>query len=365
MDCTSPLWRMKCGQRCYTVNIAHAKGHLWLGNKTPRTRWYRVDLPVLLLASSVAWLRSGFLRAEWEGVCLCACERRYPRVCLSVWMLIPWPCKCDGCQVFLTCSVRAERSCCISVCVLLRQKGCWSVYVSCLYVFVLNKHHLWKAHRVCFALGLCHGKAALLLPCVHVFTFVGLCARFGRRKPRRAASTERPMCCPSGGCVELQADAEDCPGRCVFQLTRAEGRDVPAPHAETDAVKTMRAGLAKHSQHHPSKPKHRSQHVDQSTQSSGGRRQKLCFWGLKWDLWEIRSVNRCYFCWRTATMAVFKVKYEQHRGTDENVTELSWRCHLRKNTFPLQVYLTLVCLRLTPTGTLRLCSGCEGPWQKG
>lgn len=58
-----------------------SRAPLWLGNKTLRTRWYQVDLPVLLLASSVAWLRNGFLRAERGGVCVwgrprvCLCER--------------------------------------------------------------------------------------------------------------------------------------------------------------------------------------------------------------------------------------------------------------------------------------------------
>lgn len=196
MDCTSPLWLMKCGQRelLYSKHRS-CKGHLWLGNKTPRTRWYRVDLPVLLLASSVAWLWSGFLRAEWEGVCLCACERHY--LSLSVWMPISWPCECDRCQVFLTCSVRAERNCCISPCVCVC-KVCmraltagWFFKCLCLlpYVIVLNKHHLWKAHHVCFALGLCHGKAALVLPYVYVCWIT--CKVWKGRKPWHAASSER------------------------------------------------------------------------------------------------------------------------------------------------------------------------------
>lgn len=215
VDYTSPLWLMKCGhrERLYSKHRS-CKGHLWLGNKTPRTRWYRVDLPVILLASSVAWLRSGFLRAGWEGVCLGACERHY--LCLSVWMPISWPCECDRCQVLLTCSVSAERSCCICVCVCMRalkREGCLSVYVCCLtYSFLISTIY----EKLIVSALLCVYVTVRQRLCYHVFTFVGLWGRFGRRKPRRAASTERPMRCLSGGCAELQADAKDCSGRCVF-----------------------------------------------------------------------------------------------------------------------------------------------------
>lgn len=81
------------------------------------------------------------------------------------------------------------------------------------YVFVLNKHHLWKAHRVCLALGLCHGKAVLVLPCIYVcWDYVqGL-----------AGGSPDVLHQPNARCVVCQAAVlscklmlKDCSGRCV------------------------------------------------------------------------------------------------------------------------------------------------------
>lgn len=64
-DCTSPLGLMKWASR-EMLHSKHCscKGHLWLRNKTLRTHWYQVGLPVLLSASSAAWLQGQFFRSQ-------------------------------------------------------------------------------------------------------------------------------------------------------------------------------------------------------------------------------------------------------------------------------------------------------------
>lgn len=107
-----------------------SRAPLWLGNKTLRTRWYQVDLPVLLLASSVAWLRNGFLRAERGGVCVWG----RPRVCLcerTDASMVPVR-VCDQPIVPLKRPDRAGRDrretlcicVCVSPCMLLQLEGC-------------------------------------------------------------------------------------------------------------------------------------------------------------------------------------------------------------------------------------------------
>lgn len=156
---------------------------------------------------SQSWVRRRLSGCVWETLSVSECMDAY-FVAMRVWSMsssLDMLCQCWEKLLYICV--------CVYACVLLQREGCLSVYVCCLtYSFLISTIY----EKLIMSALLCVYVTVRQRLCYHVLTFVGLWGRFGRRKPRRAASTERPMRCLSGGCAELQADAKDCSGRCVF-----------------------------------------------------------------------------------------------------------------------------------------------------
>lgn len=244
MDYTSPRSLLKFGGRDAkqeTLLWYSCKDHLWLGNKKLRTHQYRSDLPVLLTASSVAWLHTAFRGAACERGRLCEklrvylCERPdtysmlmqawltyslldtvhqgrlmllYTRVCVceqNQWTYL----QLQGCLcVYVCCIIRLVLMSTIYKSLLMRAFFCVAIMSDSSFVFLvwLRRFHLWKQPPWCSA------SAPLLWCGGRWFTLSGRLVLKGCLGSHR-----------------------------VSQLMGGDGGDRSASHRETDAVKTARA----------------------------------------------------------------------------------------------------------------------------
>lgn len=153
---------------------------------------------------------------------------------------------------------------------LLQLEGCLGVYVCCLiHLFLMSTIYEKLIMSAFLWVSIISDSSFVLLvrQSLHyyVFIFAGEYAQFWEK--------EAPAFCiklPDVFSVTWFALSGRPPGSLCVRTNESRRQRQAHPTPRDRRCQNNESGLAEHSQHQPSEAKHRSQHVDQSTQSSAG-----------------------------------------------------------------------------------------------